>query len=70
MSNFRRMSRIAGTITIICLIWQFPKWWEVLSTDWQRGTGFVAGMAIGAYLLGCVVGLLVNLIILIFRKKS
>jgi hypothetical protein len=68
MSNFKRMHIIAGTLAIIFLVWMFPKCWEVLNTNWQKGIGFTAGIAMGGYMLGCVVGLLLNLILHLFHK--
>lgn len=68
MSNFKRMHIIAGIVAILCLVFMFPRCWEVFNANWQRGIGFIGGVAVGGYMFGCVLGLLVNLIPSICRK--
>ena len=68
MGNFKRMHVIGGSVALICLILQVPNYWKVMSEDFLSGLEFAAELAVGSYLLGCVLGLSVNLIIVFFRK--
>lgn len=68
MSNFKRMHIVAGTLAIICLIFMSSKCWNIFNDDWRRGIGFTASIAMGGYMLGCIVGLLVNMIFFLFRR--
>ena len=70
MSNFKRMHIIAGSFAIFCLVWQFPDMRAVFDANWQRGIGFIGGVALGGYMFGCVFGLLVNLVLSIFRRGN
>ena len=70
MSNFRRMHLIGGTLALALLILQSPKWWNSLNESFSEGAQLTASIAIGGYLLGCILGLLINLVYLVFRKES
>jgi len=70
MSNLKRMQIIAGIIAILCLVFMFPRCLEVLNDNWQRGIGFIGGVAVFGYMFGCVFGLLVNLVLHICRKNK
>tara|TARA_B100002019_G_scaffold280483_1_gene283492 strand:+ start:2109 stop:2300 length:192 start_codon:yes stop_codon:yes gene_type:complete len=63
------MHVIAGTMAIISLIWLFPKWIEAINQDWKSGIGFTAGIAMSGYMLGCFLGLILNLIKMLFSKS-
>ena len=43
---------------------------EEIIEDWQLGIRFTAGVAIGAYLLGYIAGLVVNFTLLLFHKDD
>ena len=68
MGNFKRMHVTGGSVALICLILQVPNCWKVMSENFLSGLEFAAELAVGGYLLGCVLGLSVNLIIVFFRK--
>lgn len=68
MGNFKRMHVIGGSVALICLILQVPNYWKVMEENFLNGLKFAAELAIGSYLLGCVLGLSVNLIMVFFRK--
>ena len=70
MSNFKRIHIIAGTVAIVSLIWLFPKWSESISQDWQGGISFTAGIAMAGYMLGCIFGFVINLLLILFRGPS
>ena len=70
MSNFKRMHIVAGTLAIICLLLMSSKCWDTFNDDWRRGIGFTASVVMGGYMLGCVVGLLVNLAFLLFVEVT
>mgnify|MGYP001219275638 FL=1 len=70
MINFKRIHYLAGSVALVCLIWQFPKCHEEIIEDWQLGIRFTAGVAIGAYLLGYIAGLVVNFTLLLFHKDD
>ena len=67
-SSFKRMHLIGGSIALFLLIWQSPKCWNSLIESFSEGVKLTASIAIGGYLLGCMLGLLINLLPLIFRK--
>ena len=56
-------------MAIISLIWLFPKWIEAINQDWKSGIGFTAGIAMSGYMLGCFLGLILNLIKMLFSKS-
>ncbi len=64
------MHVIGGSVALICLILQVPNYWKVMEENFLNGLKFAAELAIGSYLLGCVLGLSVNLILVFFRKWS
>jgi hypothetical protein len=64
------MHIIAGTVAIVSLIWLFPKWSESISQDWQGGISFTSGIAMVGYMLGCIFGLVINLLLTLFRGPS
>lgn len=68
MGNFKRMHVIGGSVALICLILQVPNYWKVMDENFLNGLKFAAELAIGSYLLGCVLGLSVNLIMIFFQK--
>ena len=68
MRNFKRMHLIGGSLALVFLIWQSPKCWDSLNESFSDGAQFTASIAIGGYLLGCILGLLTNLVCLVFRK--
>ena len=70
MNNFKRMHLIAGAVSMILLIWLFPKWSVALIDDWKQGIGFTAKLGLCGYLIGCVVGLFVNLLISILVERK
>ena len=68
MTNFKRMHLIGGTLAIIFLILQSPKWWDSVNQSLSDGVQLAASIGIGGYFMGCVLGLFINLLSLIFRK--
>lgn len=70
MSNLKRMNIIAISVAIALLAYMSPRCLEVLNEDLARGVGFIGGAGIGAYLFGCIIGLLVNLILYVSRKNK
>lgn len=70
MSNFKRMHFIALIVAILCFLLGFPRCLEEINSDWQRGTGFIGGVAFGGYMFGCIYGILINLILGICRKNK
>ena len=70
MSNFKWIHFIAVIVALLCFLLGFPKCLEEFNSDWQRGTGFLIGVAFGGYMFGCVNGFLINLILDIYRKNK
>ena len=70
MSNFKRMHILGGMLAIIFLVWQFPKCIEAFEDEWQSGVGFISSLAIGGYVFGCLLGLGLNLLKVLFEKKE
>jgi len=68
--NFRRAHLLGGTFAIVFLIWQFPNCWEQIITDWKKGSGYTASIALGGFLFGCVVGIVVNLFVALIRSSQ
>lgn len=59
-----------GTLAILCMIWQFSKCWEKLLVDLQEGIGFMAGIALAGYFLGCILGAIVNVFLMFVTDKE
>ena len=59
-----------GTLAILCMIWQFSKCLDKLLVDWQEGIGFMAGMALAGYFLGCIIGAIVNVFLMFVTDKE
>ena len=59
-----------GTLALICILWNFPKIMEAFKVDWQNGTSLLSTLAIGGYLLGCIMNGAINLAYAIFKNKD
>ena len=59
-----------GTSAILCMIWQFSKCWDKFLVDWQEGIGFIAGIALAGYFLGCILGAIVNVFLVLVTDKE
>ena len=58
-----------GTLAILFIIWYFSKCWDKLLVDWQEGIGFMAGIALAGYFLGCIIGALVNVFLVLVKDE-
>ena len=64
------MHVLGGTLALVCILWNISKIMEAFKVDWQNGTSLLSTLAIGGYLLGCMVGGAVNLAYSIFKNKE
>jgi len=64
------MHILGGTLALICILWNISKIMEAFKVDWQNGTSLLSTLAIGGYLLGCIVSGAINLAYSIFKKKE
>ena len=60
VSNFKRMHLIGGTLSLLCLLWNLSKCIDLICNDWREGIEITAGLVIGGYFAGCLIGMLVN----------
>ena len=58
-----------GTLAILFIIWYFSKCWDKLLVDWQEGIGFMASIALAGYFLGCIIGALVNVFLVLVKDE-
>jgi hypothetical protein len=63
------MHLIAGTSAIVFLLWFTPKLVDAIVQDWQEAVGFAASIVLGGYMTGCLVGLLVNVVLVLLQKN-
>ena len=70
MNILRKMHILGGTLALICILWNFPKIMEAFKVDWQNGTSLLSTLAIGGYLLGCIVSGTINQAYSIFKDKE
>ena len=66
--NFRRVHLTGGFAVIILLIWQSQRSWGLFAVDWKNGLEFTASIALLGYLVGCLVGVFINMYLLLFQK--
>jgi hypothetical protein len=59
-----------GTLALICILWNVSKIIEAVKVDWQNGTSLLSTLAIGGYLLGCIMNGAINLTYSIFKNKK
>jgi hypothetical protein len=59
-----------GTLALICILWNVSKIIEAFKVDWQNGTSLLSTLAIGGYLLGCIMNGAINLTYSIFKNKK
>lgn len=64
------MHLLGGMVAIVFLAWQFPKCIEAFKEGWQNGLGFISSLALGGYLLGCLLGLGLNVLKVLFENKD
>ena len=64
------MHLIGGVLALALLILQSSKCWNSLNENFSEGVQLTASIAIGGYLLGCILGLIINLVYLVFGKES
>ena len=64
------MHILGGTLALVCILLNVSKIIEAFKVDWQNGTSLLSTIAIGGYLLGCIVGRAVNLAYSIFKNKE
>ena len=64
------MHILGGTLALICILWNISKIMEAFKVDWQNGTSLLSTLAIGGYLLGCIVSGAINLAYSIFENKE
>jgi len=64
------MHLIAGSVAILLLLSFYPKLIKTLLHDWQYGLQLTSSVAIGGYIAGCLLVLVINFIWVIFRKKD
>ena len=59
-----------GTLALICILWNSPKIMEAFKVNWQNGTSLLSTLAIGGYILGCIVSGAINLAHSLFKNKD
>ena len=59
-----------GTLALICILWNSPKIMEAFKVNWQNGTSLLSTLAIGGYLLGWVMTVIINFISSISKRKK
>ena len=64
------MHILGGTLALICILWNFPKIMEAFKVEWQNGTSLLSTLAIGGYLLGCIMSGAINLAYSMFKDKK
>ena len=64
------MHILGGTLALICILWNSLKIMEAFKIDWQNGTSLLSTLAIGGYLLGCIMSGTINLAYSIFKNKE
>jgi hypothetical protein len=70
MSKLRKMHILGGTLALVCILLNVSKIIEAFKVDWQNGTSLLSTLAIGGYLLGCIVSGAINLACSIFKNKE
>ncbi|NDG54307.1 MAG: hypothetical protein EBY39_15000 [Flavobacteriia bacterium] len=70
MSKLRKMHILGGTLTLTCILWNISKIMEAFKVDWQNGTSLLSTLAIGGYLLGCIVSGAITLAYSMFKDKK
>ena len=70
MSNYKRMNMIAIPVAIVLLFLMFyvGAAYRLFNDSLWRGVGCIGVSAFAGYMLGCLIGLLVNLILRVSRK--
>ena len=64
------MHILGGTLALVCILWNISKIMEAFKVDWQNGTSLLSTLAIGGYLLGCIMSGTINLAYSIFKNKQ
>ena len=59
-----------GTLALICILWNSPKIMEAFKVNWQNGSSLLSTLAIGGYLLGWVMTVIINFISSISKRKK
>ena len=72
MSNYKRMNMIAIPVAIVLLFLMFyvGAAYRLFNDSLWRGVGCIGVSAFAGYMLGCLIGLLVNLILRVSRKNK
>jgi hypothetical protein len=70
MSKLRKMHILGGTLALVCILLNVSKIIEACKVDWQNGTSLLSTLAIGGYLLGCIMNGAINLTYSIFKNKE
>jgi hypothetical protein len=70
MSKLRKMHILGGTLALVCILLNVSKIIEAFKVDWQNGTSLLSTLAIGGYLLGCIMSGAINLANTIFKNKE
>ena len=70
MNNLGSMHILAGTTALVCILWNFLKIIEAFEDGWQNGASLLSTLAIGGYLLGCVIKGITNLILYICKREK
>ena len=64
------MHILGGTLALVCILLNVSKIIEAFKVDWQNGTSLLSTLAIGGYLLGCIMSGTINLAYSIFKNKE
>tara|TARA_B100000941_G_C27988829_1_gene294776 strand:+ start:285 stop:482 length:198 start_codon:yes stop_codon:yes gene_type:complete len=64
------MHLLGGMIMFLFLVWQLPKCIETFKQGWHSGLAFISSLALGGYVLGCLIGLGINALLILFDKKD
>jgi hypothetical protein len=70
MSKLRKMHILAGTIALICILWNSSKIIDSFDDGWKHGASLLSTLAIGGYLLGLVMTVIINFISSISKRKK
>lgn len=70
MGKLRKIHILGGTLALLCILWNIFKIMEAFKIDWQKGTTLLSTLAIGGYLLGCIMSGTINLAYSIFKNKE
>jgi hypothetical protein len=64
------MHILGGTLALVCILLNVSKIIEAFKVDWQNGASLLSTLAIGGYLLGCIMSGAINLANTIFKNKE